>query len=115
VVFQVAGGAGIGVLKAAEESNKYAIGVDSNQNSLHQGHILASMLKNIGVSLEAAVKEFGSGDLKFGETTEYGLANDGVSLTFADNGDIVPQDVQDQIKDYAKKVVDGEIKVPTAL
>jgi basic membrane protein A len=115
VVFQVAGGAGIGVLKAAEESNKYAIGVDSNQNSLHQGHILASMLKNIGVSLEAAVKEYGSGDLKFGETTEYGLANDGVSLTFADNGDIVPQDVQDQIKDYAKKVVDGEIKVPTAL
>jgi basic membrane protein A len=115
VVFQVAGGAGIGVLKAAEESNKYAIGVDSNQNSLHQGHILASMLKNIGVSLEAAVKEFGSGDLKFGETTEYGLANDGVSLTFADNGDIVPQDVHDQIKDYAKKVVDGEIKVPTAL
>jgi basic membrane protein A len=115
VVFQVAGGAGIGVLKAAEESNKYAIGVDSNQNSLHQGHILASMLKNIGVSLEAAVKEFGSGDLKFGETTEYGLANDGVSLTFADNGDIVPQDVQDQIKDYAKKVVDGAIKVPTAL
>jgi basic membrane protein A and related proteins len=115
VVFQVAGGAGIGVLKAAEESNKYAIGVDSNQNSLHQGHILASMLKNIGVSLESAVKEFGSGDLKFGETTEYGLANDGVSLTFADNGDIVPQDVQDQIKDYAKKVVDGEIQVPTAL
>jgi basic membrane protein A len=115
VVFQVAGGAGIGVLKAAEESNKYAIGVDSNQNGLHRGHILASMLKNIGVSLDSAVQDYVAGDLKLGETTEYGLANDGVSLTFEDNGDIVPQEVQDQITDYAQKVIEGEIEVPTAL
>ena len=115
VVFQVAGGAGIGVLKAAEDSNKYAIGVDSNQNALHSGHILASMLKNIGVSLQSAVDQYAAGDLAFGETTEYGLSNDGVSLTFEDNGDIVPQDIQDQIKDYAQKVIDGEIEVPTAL
>jgi basic membrane protein A len=115
VVFQVAGGAGIGALKAAEESNKYAIGVDSNQNALHQGHILASMLKNIGVSLKSAVDLYASGDLKFGETAEYGLSNDGVSLTFEDNGDIVPQEVQDQIEDYAQRVIDGEIEVPTAL
>lgn len=115
VVFQVAGGAGIGVLKAAEESNKYAIGVDSNQNGLHQGHILASMLKNIGVSLKSAVDDYANGDLEFGKTAEYGLANDGVSLTFEDNGDIVPQEIQDEIKDYAQRVIDGEIDVPTAL
>lgn len=115
VVFQVAGGAGIGVLKAAEQSNKYAIGVDSNQNALHQGHILASMLKNIGVSLQSAVEDYKAGNLAFGKTTEYGLSNNGVSLTFDDNGDIVPQEIQDQIKDYAQKVIDGEVQVPTAL
>lgn len=114
VVFQVAGGAGIGVLRAAEDSGRYAIGVDSNQNPLHQGHILGSMLKNIGVSLQGAVDAHAAGTLKFGETTEYGLHNDGVSLTFEDNGDIVPKDIQDEIAAYSKKVVDGEIKVPTA-
>jgi basic membrane protein A len=115
VVFQVAGGAGIGVLKAAEESNKYAIGVDSNQNGLHTGHVLASMLKNIGVSLQSAVEQYAAGELAFGEVTEYGLSNDGVSLTFEDNGDTVPQEIQDQITEYAQRVIDGEIQVPTAL
>jgi basic membrane protein A and related proteins len=115
VVFQVAGGAGIGVLTAAEQSNKYAIGVDSNQNALHPGHVLASMLKNIGASLQSAVEDYKAGTLKFGETTQYGLANNGVSLTFDDNGNTVPQDVQDQIKQYAQKVIDGEVQVPTAL
>ncbi len=115
VVFQVAGGAGPGVFKAAADQNRYAIGADSNQNGLQKGHILASMLKNIGQSLFSAVKATEAGTLKYGETTEYGLANDGVSLVFENNGDIVPQDIQDSIKEYAQKVVDGEITVPSAL
>ncbi len=115
VVFQVAGGAGIGVLKAASESKKYAIGVDSNQNALDPGYVLASMEKNIGVSLEAAVNDFAAGKLEFGKTTYYGLSNDGVKLDFANNNDIVPQKIQDDIKAYAQKVIDGQITVPTAL
>ncbi|AMB59979.1 BMP family lipoprotein [Microterricola viridarii] len=115
VVFQVAGGAGQGVFTAAKDQNRYAIGVDANQNGLQEGHILASMLKNIGASLESAVKAAKDGTLKYGETTEYGLANDGVSLVFDDNGGIVPQDIQDLVKTYAQKVIDGEITVPTAM
>lgn len=115
VVFQVAGGAGNGVLTAAQEAGKYAIGVDSNQNALQEGHILASMLKNIGISLETAVEASAAGELEYGAVTEYGLANDGVSLTFEDNGDIVPQEIQDLIDEYAQRVVDGEIEVPTIL
>ncbi len=114
VVFQVAGGAGIGVLRAAEQSDKYAIGVDANQNALHKGYILASMLKNVGVSLENAFEQFKKGDLAFGKTTEYGLANNGVGLVFEDNGGIVPDSVQQSIKDYAQKVIDGQITVPSA-
>ena len=115
VVFQVAGAAGIGVLTAAAEQNRYAIGVDANQNPLQEGHILASMLKNIGVSLKSAVDAYAAGTLKFGEVTEYGLANDGVALTFEDNGDIVPKAIQDKVTEYAQKVVDGDIEVPTTL
>src|SRR5690606_20474770 len=114
VVFQVAGGAGLGVLRASEESGRYSIGVDSNQNQLHPGHILASMLKNIGVSLDSAVAASIAGELEYGTTTEYGLANDGVSLDFDDNEGIVPQEIQDEVARYAQQVVDGEIEVPTA-
>lgn len=114
VVFQVAGGAGIGVLKAAAENKRYAIGVDSNQNALDQGFVLASMEKNIGVSLESAVNDFAAGKLAVGKTTEYGLANNGVKLDFDNNNGIVPQKVQDQVKAYGQKVVDGQIKVPSA-
>ncbi len=114
VVFQVAGGAGLGVLRASEDANRYSIGVDSNQNALHPGHVLASMLKNIGVSLDSAVQAFAAGTLEFGKTTEYGLANNGVSLDFADNEGIVPQSIQDEIAAYVQKVIDGDIEVPTA-
>ncbi|MFJ4175152.1 BMP family protein [Microbacterium sp. NPDC089696] len=113
VVYQVAGGAGVGVLQAAADADKYAIGVDSNQNALQQGHILASMLKHVGASIVQAVKSDETGDLAYGETTSFGLANDGVGLTFDDNGDIVPQSVIDAVDDYKQKVVDGEIDVPS--
>jgi basic membrane protein A len=115
VVFQVAGGAGIGVLKAAAAAKRYAIGVDSNQNAIQPGYVLASMLKNIGASLQQAVDDAAAGNLKYGETTAYGLANKGVGLVFENNNDIVPKDIQDKVDEYSQKVADGSIKVPTVL
>ena len=115
VVFQVAGGAGIGVLKAAASANKYAIGVDSNQNALQPGHVLASMLKNIGQSLESAVNDAAAGKLKYGETTAYGIANKGVGLDFDNDSNTVPDDVKQKIQDYEQQVADGKIQVPTVL
>ena len=72
------------------------------------------MLKNIGISLDSAVKATQDGSLKYGETTEYGLANEGVGLDYEGNGDIVPKEVQDMVKSYGDKVVSGELEVPTA-
>lgn len=115
VVYAVAGGAGLGVLQAASDADRYAIGVDSNQNGLQEGHILASMLKNIGNSLVLATEAAQNGELKFGESTVYGLANDGVGLTFEGNGDIVPEDVIKTVEDYKAKIVSGELEVPTTL
>jgi basic membrane protein A len=115
VVFQVAGGAGIGVLKAAAAAKRYAIGVDANQNALQPGYVLASMLKNIGQSLSSAVDRSAAGTLKYGQTTAYGLANKGVGLVFADNKGIVPKDIQAKVDSFAKQVADGTIKVPTVL
>ena len=50
VIYQVAGGAGAGVLQAAADAGKLGIGVDSNQNYLHPGNVLTSMLKRVDVA-----------------------------------------------------------------
>jgi basic membrane protein A and related proteins len=115
VVFQVAGGAGIGVLKAAAAAKRYAIGVDSNQNAIQPGYILASMLKNIGDSLVLAVNDSAAGKLKYGETTQYGIANKGVGLDFGNNKDIVPADIKAKVDDFANQVATGKVQVPTVL
>ncbi|CAN0496968.1 unnamed protein product, partial [Discosporangium mesarthrocarpum] len=47
VVYHAAGGTGIGVIRAAADAGKLAIGVDSNQNHLAPGSVLTSMLKRV--------------------------------------------------------------------
>lgn len=51
VVFAAAGGAGIGVLQAAKDNEKYAIGVDANQNGVQSGFVLTSMVKRVDVAV----------------------------------------------------------------
>jgi basic membrane protein A len=51
VVFAAAGGTGIGVYQAAKDAGKLAIGVDSNQNHLHPGTMLTSMVKRVDVAV----------------------------------------------------------------
>ncbi len=114
VVFQVAGGSGIGVLQAAKDANKYGIGVDQNQNAVQPGHVLASMLKHVGSSLVLAVEAADAGKLAFGKTTSYGLANNGVGLDFTNNSNLVPDAIQKKIDALKQDVVDGKTTVPHA-
>merc|ERR1711960_109264 len=51
VVYQAAGGTGIGVLQAAADAGIYGIGVDANQNYMHPGSVLTSMLKRVDVAV----------------------------------------------------------------
>jgi basic membrane protein A len=112
VVYNVAGPAGLGILKGAADANKYAIGVDSNQNGLHPKNVLASMLKNTGNSIYDSIKQIQAGKAKFGTLEIYGLSNDGVGLVY--NDDIVPATVKAKVDEAKAKVVSGAIKVDTA-
>ncbi len=56
VVYHAAGGTGIGVLRAAADAGKLGIGVDSNQNGLHPGKVLTSMVKRVDVATYNAVR-----------------------------------------------------------
>ena len=64
VVYAAAGGTGLGVLQAAADSGKLSIGVDSNQNYLHPGSVLTSMLKRVDVAVYNAFKDAMEGDLE---------------------------------------------------
>ncbi len=112
VVFNVAGPAGLGILKAAADSNKYAIGVDSDQNGLYPKHVVASMLKQIGNSIYDSIKQIEAGKAPFGELELYGLKNDGVGLVY--NDALVPAAVKAQVDAAKEKVVKGEIAVDSA-
>jgi basic membrane protein A len=112
VVFNVAGPAGLGILKAAADANKYAIGVDSDQNGLHPKNVIASMIKQIGNSIYDSIGQIRSGKAEFGKLKIYGLANDGVGLIY--NDALVPADVKAKIDAAKAKVVSGELKVDTA-
>jgi basic membrane protein A len=51
VVFAAAGTTGLGIMQAAKDAGKLAIGVDSNQNHLHPGTMLTSMVKRVDLAV----------------------------------------------------------------
>lgn len=73
VVFQAAALAGIGVLKAANAVGKYAIGVDSIENSIAPGHVITSDLKEVGKSMYKIYKMILAGTFKKGHLYSFGV------------------------------------------
>ena len=112
VVFNVAGPAGLGILKAAADSKKYAIGVDSDQNGLYPNNVIASMVKQIGNSIYDSIKQIEAGKAPFGQLEVYGLKNNGVGLIY--NDALVPAPVKAKVDAAKDKVLKGEIVVDSA-
>ena len=76
VVYAAAGGTGVGVLQTAADEGILSIGVDSNQNHLHPGKVLTSMLKRVDNTVYNALKD--GSDLQTGYLT-MDLASEGVA------------------------------------
>ena len=109
VVFQVAGGCGLGALDAAGERNVWAIGVDKDQASTGP-QVLTSALKRVDVAVFEAIKAVVDGSFKGGGATTLGLAEDGVGLgkISAD----APEDVVARVEARAKEVEAGSVEIP---
>ncbi len=110
VVFQVAGGCGLGALEAAKQKNVWGIGVDADQSFLGP-HILTSATKRVDTAVFLAIKAVQDGKFKGGNVT-YGLKDNGVGL-----GKIspkVPQADVDKIQQIRADIISGKIKdIPT--
>jgi basic membrane protein A len=113
IVYAAAGGSGGGVFEAASSSKTKAIGVDSDQyktaDPAVRDVILTSMLKNVDVAVDNYLTSAAGGDFPSG-TTRYDLKADGVG--YSTSGGFV-DDIGTKLEDYKKKIVDGEITVPT--
>ncbi|MFQ5972094.1 MAG: BMP family protein [Alphaproteobacteria bacterium] len=111
VVYAAAGGTGLGVLQAAADTGNLSIGVDSNQNYLHPGSVLTSMLKRVDVAAYDVFKDASDGTWQPG-VRNLGLAEEGVGWALDENNEaLVTQEMRNQVADVAAKIVDGTIKV----
>lgn len=109
VIYAAAGGTGVGVLQAAADEGILSIGVDSNQNHLHPGSVLTSMLKRVDNAVYEAFKE--GVDLKPGINV-MGLANDGVGYAMDENNaSLVTPEMQAKVDEAAAKIKSGELAV----
>ncbi|MEM8554637.1 MAG: BMP family ABC transporter substrate-binding protein, partial [Pseudomonadota bacterium] len=109
VVFAAAGGTGVGVLQAAADSGVFSIGVDSNQNYLHPGSVLTSMLKRVD---NAVYEAFTAGvDVETGIVT-MGLENDGVGWALDEhNESLINEEMREAVAAAEAAIVAGEISV----
>ncbi len=111
VIFQAAGATGIGVLQAAADAGKYGIGVDSNQNRLHPGHVLTSMFKELDVAVSKTLSAAKDGSWKPG-TTVLGIAEGGVDLAFDDdNAPAVTSAMRGRVDQAKADIVSGKLKI----
>jgi len=109
VVFAAAGSTGIGILQTAADENILGIGVDSNQNYLHPGKILTSMIKRVDVTIYDAFKE--GPEMKTG-TVVADLKSEGIGYALDENNAaLVTPEMKAAVDAAAEKIKSGEIKV----
>ena len=110
VVYAAAGGTGVGVLQTAADENILSIGVDSNQNHLHPGKVLTSMLKRVDVAVYDSMKA--GADMETGGFTTLGLAEDGVGYAMDENNaPLVTDEMKAAVEDAKAKIISGELEV----
>jgi basic membrane protein A and related proteins len=108
VVFQVAGGCGLGALQAAKENKVWGIGVDADQRYLGP-HIMTSALKKVDKAVEDLTKFAKQGKLKTGGDYLFSLKNGGMGIGSVSPK--VPKAYVTKTNAIAKLIASGKIKV----
>ncbi len=113
IVFHAAGGAGDGVIEAAKEEDKWAIGVDRDQNDQAPEHVLTSAMKRVDVAMYNLVKTMAEGEaFPGGQTIIYGLEDDGAVDIAPTSDKNVPADILEDVAKVKQDIIDGNIVVP---
>ena len=109
VVYAAAGGTGVGVLQTAADSNILSIGVDANQNYLHPGQVLTSMMKRVD---NAVYQAFTDGPELATGFNVMGVGNAGVGYALDEyNQPLVSAEMQAAVDAAAAAIADGSLVV----
>ena len=112
VVFQVAGGCGLGALDAAGERRVWGIGVDADQSFLGP-HVLTSAVKRVDQAVLLTIRSVVDGTFKGGRNSIYGLKQDGVGLGKVSAK--VPRADRRALERIRREIVAGKVKIPTTV
>ncbi|MFP5512412.1 MAG: BMP family protein, partial [Alphaproteobacteria bacterium] len=111
VVFAAAGATGLGVMQAASDAGKLAIGVDSNQNHVHPGKVLTSMVKRVDVVVHDCMKSAKEGSWKAGHRV-VGLKEDGVGYALDEhNRKLIGPEMEAKLEEAEKQIIAGSLAV----
>ena len=108
VVYQAAGGTGIGVLQAAADADILGIGVDTNQNWMHPGNMLTSMLKRLDLTIFEQAQKTGAGTFEPGIHI-LGLAEGMVGYATEDG--LVTAEMEAAVKAASADIISGALAV----
>lgn len=115
IVYHAAGRAGLGVLQAAKDQGKYAIGVDSDQDDIQPGFVLTSMIKHVDEAVFQTIKDLKDGKFEAGHKV-YDLNSDGVGLSeMKFTKDKIGAETIKKLADIKQQIIDGKIKVPSTI
>lgn len=111
VIYQAAGGTGIGVIQAAVDSGKLAIGVDSNQNGIAPGSILTSMLKRVDVAAYETFMDSKNGNFTAGVQI-LGVAEGGVDWALDENNaSLITSEMKAAVEQARADIISGKVTV----
>jgi basic membrane protein A len=111
VIYQAAGGTGIGVIQAAVDSGKLAIGVDSNQNGIAPGSILTSMLKRVDVAAYETFMDSKNGNFTAG-VQMLGVAEGGVDWALDENNaSLITSEMKAAVEQARADIISGKVTV----
>ena len=111
IVFHAAGNVGNGVISAAGEADKWAIGVDRDQNDIDPEHVLTSAVKRVGDAIQIVTKRVMDGEDLGGTTQEFSTADGCVGIAPTSSED-VPADILEKTAAVEELIISGEIVPP---
>ena len=111
IVFQVAGGCGVGALQAANEKGVYGIGVDSDQGKINNS-VITSAIKKVDAAVSQTIDSFEAGKYN-NNPAPFDLKSDGVG--YAPFSSDVPADAKATADKYATDIKSGALTVPNTV
>jgi basic membrane protein A len=111
VIYAAAGATGLGVLQAAKDKGRLAIGVDSNQNHLQPGSVLTSMIKRVDLAVYQAFRTARDGSWKAG-VRALGVAEGGVGYAIDQhNRALITPEMEKRLAQARADIIAGKLKV----